>query len=135
MIGGVLGKTAENDTPNSARRRGQFSGNGSDGDARGAIRRKTIDARRDCGKRERRKAMSCSEIERGAVTRRQQFLLAMRPTTPHRADSVDHMLRWQPITAGDLCFAGRAAAQLLALDAQLGTGRAMNGTIDAATAQ
>ena len=54
---------------------------------------------------------------------------------PYRADGVNHVLRRQPISARDLCCAGRTAAQLFTLGAQLRTGGAMDCAIDAAATQ
>jgi hypothetical protein len=48
---------------------------------------------------------------------------------------MDDMARFQPIALGDLGFAGPAAVQCAAFGEQFGTGGAMDGTIDAATAQ
>jgi hypothetical protein len=135
MIGGVLRKAAEDNTPNPARRSGEFAGNGSDGDARGQIRRKTIDASRDGWKRKRHQTMTRAEINRGAIARRQQFVLAMIAAVPHRPDSVDHMLRRKPIGARDLYLTGLAPAEFFTFRAQLGAGRAMDGAVNTTAAK
>ena len=94
VIGRGLRKTTENHTPDAARRRGEFGRNRADGDARGAVGWKAIDAGRDCRKRERHQPARRGEIKRGAITRRQQFDLTMIATIPHRADGMNDVLGW-----------------------------------------
>jgi hypothetical protein len=135
MIGGALRKAAEDNAPNSARCGGEFSRNGSDGNARGPIRRKTITPGRDGWKRERHQAMARSEIKCGAIARRQQFVLAVIAAAPHRANSVNHMLCRKPIARRDLRLTGRASAEFFALRAQLGAGCAVNRAINPTAAE
>jgi hypothetical protein len=135
MIGGVLRKAAEDNAPNPARCGGEFSRNGSDGNARGPIRRKTINTSRDGWKRERHQAMARSEIKCGAIARRQQFVLAVIAAAPHRANSVNHMLCRKPIAGRDLRLTGHASAEFFTFRTQLGTGCAMDCTINTAAAE
>jgi hypothetical protein len=116
MIGGVLRKAAEDNAPNPARCGGEFSRNGSDGNARGPIRRKTINTSRDGWKRE-------------------QFVLAVIAAAPHRANSVNHMLCRKPIAGRDLRLTGHASAEFFTFRTQLGTGCAMDCTINTAAAE
>lgn len=135
MIGGGLREAAEDDAPNAARCRGEFSRNRSDGDARGAVSRKSVDAGRDGRKRERDKTVGGGEVERGAIARRQHLILATSAAAPHRTNGVDDVLCRQPITARDFCCTGCAAAELFAFRAQRRSGRAMDRTIDAAATE
>jgi hypothetical protein len=79
--------------------------------------------------------MRCGEVERRPIAGRQQFFLAMAASVPHRTDDVNDMPGGKPISARDLCRAGRAAAERLALRAQFGTGRAMDRAINATAAK
>ena len=75
------------------------------------------------------------KIKRRAVARRQQFVLAFAAAAPHRSDRVDHMLRRQPIAAGDLGAAGLAAAECPAFGEQFRSGSAMDRAVDAAATE
>ena len=59
----------------------------------------------------------------------------MVTAAPDGADGVDDIAGRQAVAPGDFRLAGRAAVQRAALFQQIGTGRAMDGTIDAAAAQ
>ena len=62
MIGGVRREAAEHDALDAARRRGDFRGDGADGDARGAIGREAVDAGRDRRKGDRGKLVRGGEM-------------------------------------------------------------------------
>ena len=112
-----------------------FGDDRADRDARGAIGREAIDAGRDRRKSDRGQPVRGGEIERGAITGGQQFVLALAAAVPYRTDGVDDVLCRQPIAAGDLGRTGGAAAERAAFGQQLRTGRAMDGAIDAAAAK
>lgn len=79
--------------------------------------------------------MRGGQIERCAITGREQLVLSVLPAIPDRADGVDHMLGRQAIAAGDLGGAGIAAAQSPALGQQLRPGGAVNRAVDAAATE
>ena len=130
----VFGKAAEND---SGERwcGGQRFSRRADRDLRGAVGRKTIDAGGNRGKGQRTEPIFLSELDRAAIARRQQGVLALSTAVPDRPDGMDHMPRRQPITPGDLGVTGGAAMERAALGQQFGPGRAMDRAIDAATAE
>jgi hypothetical protein len=57
----------------------------------------------------------------------------MAAAVPNRSDRMDDMPRRQPVAFGDLGIAGFAATKRAALCEQLGSGGAMDRTIDAAS--
>ena len=63
------------------------------------------------------------------------LILSTIATVPDRPDGMDHMPRRKEISLGDLGVAALAAAQLAAFGQQLGSGRIMDRTIDAAPAE
>ena len=79
--------------------------------------------------------MALAELDRAAIAGGEQFILARVAAVPDRTDGMDHMLRLEPIPAGDLGVAGRAAIQRAALGKQFGAGGAMDRAIDAAAAE
>jgi len=79
--------------------------------------------------------MGLAEFDRACVTGRQRLILAPASAVPYRPDGMNHMPRRQAITPGDFGVAGLAAMQRAAFDQQLGSGRAMDRTVDAATAE
>jgi len=79
--------------------------------------------------------MRGGQTERRPVAGRQQFRFTGTAAVPHRTDGMDDVLRRQPVARRDLGFAGVAAAECLALGAQLRPGRAMDRAIDPAAAQ
>ncbi len=135
VIGGVLGEAAEHDPRRAAGRGRDFRGDGADRDARGAIRRKAVDAGRDRREGDRAKPMCGAKLERRAIAGGEQLFLARGAAAPDRADRVNHVLGRQPIAAGDLGAAGLAAAERFAFGSQLRTGGAVNGAIHAAAAE
>src|ERR1700733_7073305 len=106
-----------------------------DGDARSTIRRKAIDAGRYRRESQRSQPMRRGEVERGAIARRQEFVLTFAAAAPYRADGVNHILGRKPITAGHLGATGLAAAKRAAFRQQLRPGGAMDGAVDAAAPQ
>src|SRR5262249_3173317 len=107
----------------------------SDSDACCAFRRKSIDAGRDRRKCDRAQALFGSERKRGAITRRQQFFLALLAAAPNRAYGVDDVLGLQPITAGHLGGAALTAAERSALGEKFGPGGAMDSAVHATAAE
>src|SRR5579862_1826810 len=99
------------------------------------IRREAIDAGRDRGKCDRGQAMGHGQVQRRAIAGCQQLLLTLAAAVPDRTDGVNDMLRRQPITAGDLGGAGRAAAKRSAFDKQFRSGGAMDRAVDATAAE
>ena len=79
--------------------------------------------------------MGPAQFEGAAIARRQRDILALMAALPDRADGMNHMPRRQPISPGDLGFAGRAALERAAFCQQLRAGRAMDRAIDAAPAK
>ena len=79
--------------------------------------------------------MGLAEFDGAAVARGQGLVFALAAAMPDRADGMNHMPRRQPISPGDLGFAGRAALERAAFCQQLRAGRAMDRAIDAAPAK
>ena len=70
-----------------------------------------------------------------AIALRELFGLTSRTACPDRADRVDDPAGRQVVAGCDLRLTGFAATQLAAGLKQFGSGRAVDGTIDTATAQ
>ena len=132
VIGGFLGEAAEHHQLDAIGRSSQFRGDGTYRDSRGTIGWKSINPGRDRWKCHRRQPTRGGKIERGAIAGCQQILFALAAAAPRRPHGVDHMLRRQPIAAGDLCSAGLAAAEGSALGQQFRSRGAMDGAVDAA---
>ncbi len=79
--------------------------------------------------------MFAREPEAVAVARCQQLRLAVSSAPPDRPDSVDHMLRRQPVAARDPRFTRWTSPDRAALLEQLRTRCAMNRAIDPASAE
>ena len=79
--------------------------------------------------------MGLAQLDGAVVTRRQQLIFAPVAAMPHRTDGMNHMSCRQPIRQSDLGAAGLAAVQGAAFDKKFRPGRAMDRTIDAATAE
>src|SRR5262249_49584259 len=135
MLGSIRRKAAEDDAREAARSMGDLRRHGADGDAGRALRRKTIDAGRDGGKRDRAQALRGCERERRAITGREQVVLALAATAPHRSDGVDDVLGFEAVAAGDLGGTGIAAAERATFGEKLRAGGAMDGAVDAAAAE
>jgi hypothetical protein len=134
LPGAGVGKTAE-DNARDRRSRGQRVDRGRNGDPRGAIGRKTVNAGRNGRKGNRGKAMGLHECDRAGVAGRQCLIFLLAPAVPHWTDGMNHMPRRQSITFGDFGVAGLAAMERAAFGQQFGAGRAMDRAIDAATAE
>src|SRR5712671_3259867 len=109
MLGSIRREAAEDDAREAARRMRDLRRHAADGDACRALRRKTVDAGRDGGKRDRAQALR--GCERRAIAGREQVVLALAAATPHRADGVDDVFGFEAIAAGDLGGTGVAAAE------------------------
>jgi hypothetical protein len=79
--------------------------------------------------------MGLAEFDRAGVARRQRLIFALAPVVPHRPYGMNYMPRRQTVTFGDFGVAGLAAMERAAFGQQFGPGRAMDRTIDAATAE
>jgi hypothetical protein len=79
--------------------------------------------------------MGLAELNGAAIARRQSLVLALTPAVPDRTDGMNHMSRRQPIGLGDFGVTGLAATEGATLGEKLRPGRAMDCTIDAATAE
>jgi hypothetical protein len=106
-----------------------------DCDVRCAIGGKTIDAGGDRGKGNRSQTVGLAQFDGAAIAGRQRLIFALAAAVPDRTDSMDHMLGRQPITPGDFGAAGLAAMERAAFGKQFRPGRAVDRTIDAATAK
>src|SRR5690348_5943934 len=76
-----------------------------------------------------------TERDCAGVAGGEQLVLAATAAIPDRPDRMDHVLRRQPISPGDLGAAGLAATEGAAFGEELRAGRAMDRAIDAAAAQ
>ena len=106
VIGRALGKTAEHDMRNAALSGANLRGDDANRDARCPIGWKSIDAGRYCREGKRCEPVRRRKIEGGAITGREQLLLASMSAAPDRADGMDDMPRRQAIAAGDFCRTG-----------------------------
>jgi hypothetical protein len=79
--------------------------------------------------------MGLAEFDRAGVAGCQRLIFVLASAVPHRPDGMNHMARRQTVTPGDFGVAGLAAMQRAAFGQQLRPGRAMDRTIDAATAE
>ena len=73
--------------------------------------------------------------ERAAVAGRRVILLAAGATAPDRAYGVNHKTRGQFVALRDFGIAGSAAAELAAFREEIRPRRAMDRTVDAASAK
>ncbi len=79
--------------------------------------------------------MRVSDLERSPVAGGKQRRLAVRSAVPDRTDRVDHVPRAQPVSAGKLRVAGRAAAERAALLEQPRAGCTMDRAVDATASE
>ena len=104
-------------------------------DRRGQVDRIAVDACRDRRERDARAAELRCHFDRPPVAGCEQLGLSGFPSSPDRTDGVDHLPGRQPACSGRLGVAGGAAAQQAALGEDLRPARAVNRTVDAATAE
>lgn len=134
MRGGAVLREAAEDHFGNRGRRGKSSYRRRDRNPRRTRGRKTIDPDGDGGKGNRDKAVGLAPFDRARITRSQRLVLTPAATVPDRADGMNHVPRRQAVASGDFGVAGRAAIQGAAFGQKLGSGRAMDGAIDAAAA-
>ena len=79
--------------------------------------------------------MRDGQLQAIAITGGKQIVFIVFPIAPDGADGVDDMFGWKLMTAGDLGITRIAAAKFPAFFEESFTSRAMNGAIDAASAQ
>ena len=79
--------------------------------------------------------MLLAELDRTAIARGEQIVLAKAAAVPDRSNCVDHMLGFEQVAAGDFGIAGRTTIQPATLGQQFRSGRPMDCTIDAAPAE
>lgn len=79
--------------------------------------------------------MGLAEFDGADIARRQRFILAPAAALPDRTDGMNHVPRRKLVTFGDFGAAGLAAIQGAAFGEKLRARGAMNGAIDAATAE
>src|SRR5262245_38086183 len=112
-----------------------------DGDGRGVIERVTVDAAADRGKGDRSHVMLAAEVERGAVTRREERGLAVRPAPPDRTNRVNHVPRTKIESGCNAAFPGWTSHTRLYLGdrqtrfIELMSRCPMNGAVDAAASK
>ena len=76
-----------------------------------------------------------AELDRTAIARGELLILPTVAAVPDRPDGMDHVPCWKEISSGDPGIAGFAAVECPAFRQQLGPGRTMDRTIDAAPAK
>src|SRR5262249_38238525 len=135
MLGSIRREAAEDDAREAARRMRDLRRHGADGDACRALRRKTINAGRDGGKRDRAQALRGCQRQRRTITARKQVVLPRVAAGPLRTDRVDDVLGFEAIAACDLGGAGVAAAERATFGEKVRPGGAVDGAIDAAAAE
>jgi hypothetical protein len=79
--------------------------------------------------------MGLAEFDRAGVAGCQRLIFVLASAVPHRTHGMNYMPCRQTITFGDFGAAGLAAMERAAFGQQLRPGRAMDRTIDAATAE
>ena len=132
--GAVIRKAAE-DNAADRRRHGQHLDRGRDRYSRRAAGGETIDAGGNGGKSNRSKAVGLAQFDRAAIAGCQRFIFAAVSSVPDRANGMNHMPGWQPISPGDFGAAGLAAMERAALGEKPRSGRAMDRTVHAAAAE
>jgi hypothetical protein len=135
MAGSGRCEAAKHDTRDAARLGRDLGSDGRDRNARGAIRRESVDAGRDRRKRDRCQLMRSGEVERSPVARCEKVVLTTTAAMPNRADSVHDMPSRQQVTASDFGRTRIAAAECSAFGEQFRTRRTMDGAIDASAAK
>src|SRR5580704_5873701 len=85
MKPGAVGGEAAKDDARQLWRRWQRLRHRFDGDVRGTVRRKAIDAGGDCGKRHRREAVLAADLDRTAIAGDKQRVFVETSAIPHRA--------------------------------------------------
>src|SRR5215472_5278090 len=104
-------------------------------DPRRAINGKSVNARGNCWKCKAEHLVLDREAERIPVAGRKELILAGAAALPDRPHRMDDVLRPQAVSAGDPGFAGGTAAERPAFLQKVPTRRAVDGTVDAATAE
>src|SRR5919201_3108283 len=135
---GVVGRLAEADEDDPVERvrvLGDEALRLGDRDRGRVLEREAVDAGADRREGDRPDAALARDRERVPVAARQQLRLALAAAVPDRPDGVDHPGGRQPVAAGDLRLAGRAAAEPTALLEQLRPGGAVYRAVDAAAAE
>ena len=114
--------------------RQEFSGC-CDGDLCRVQDRKAIRAATDRGKRDGPNFVFNRDLQRVAITIREDFRFAATTSHPERADGVDDKTRRQIVSASEFRFAGLATAKCLTFRKKLRSRSAMNCTVNSAAAQ
>lgn len=106
-----------------------------DGDACGALGRKTVDAGADGREGDGASLVFAGEREATSITTGQQLVFIVAPAMPDRADGVKDPLGRKAVTGSRLGVAGRAAVQLFTGRQQIGPSSAVYGAVDSATTE
>ncbi|GKQ55879.1 hypothetical protein BRSPCE3_67340 [Bradyrhizobium sp. Ce-3] len=106
--------------------------NSFDGDFGGPISREAKDAGRNRRKRNRSQIAGAAKLNAAAIARRQMGVLSTVAAIPDRTNGMDHVLRREPITLGDLGITRCAAVECSTLVKQFGPGRVVDRAVDAA---
>src|SRR5262245_50712337 len=123
----ALREAAEHGALKAARSARNLGHHRTDGDARRAISREAVDARRDGGKCDRAELVLGRQRERRTIAAGQQLILATGAPVPDWADRVDHMASRQAMAGRDLGPAGAATIERSALGQEPRAGGAVNG--------
>jgi len=106
-----------------------------DGDAGCTIRWKRVDAGADGGKCDGADLMLAGEFKTAAVAACEEIVFIAVASMPDGADGVEDPFGRESETGSGLGVAGGAALKFAAGSKKFGAGGAMNGSIDAATAE
>ncbi len=133
----------EGDEPDLRNRRVAFqvASNLFHGNFARSIRRVSVDAAADRGKRDRADGVRPGDLERRAIAGRQQIILARRAAPPYRPHCVNHVCRRKIEARGDARLSGRTTdawpdlRHVAARPQQARSSRAVNGAIDTAASK
>jgi hypothetical protein len=106
-----------------------------DGDTRGALQGKSVDAGADGRESHAVDPVFDGELERSPVTVRQQLILKIVAAAPHRPDSMDNPPRREAITTSNFSLARRTAVQGTAYRQEFRPRCSMNRAIHSPAAQ
>jgi hypothetical protein len=76
-----------------------------------------------------------AQLDGAAIAGSQQRILAMASAVPDGANGMNHMPRGQTVSLGNFGAAGLATTERATFGEELGTGRAMDRAVDAASAE
>ncbi len=127
-------EAAEDHAEDGGRRRQHIDGRG-DGDARGAVGGKAIDAGGNGGKRNRYETLRLTKLDRAAIAGCQCLGFTLPAALPDRTDRMNDVACRKVITFGDLDVAGLATIKRAAFRNEFRASDAMDRAVNAAATE